>query len=262
MKKIFSISETAKIVNMTAETLRHYDRIGLVHPNKIDEWTGYRYYTEQEIVLLNTVRALRCMDFSLSDIKNVLKLNDIEKIIDFLNQAEQSANKKISELNDVKARIQRAKLYFESKSSDIPKNNDFFLQNIPQRVILLSDHLSTPSLDNLWNYHRHFYTQIGKNKKDDFLFDEMAGIYESNGRSQLFAVCKRYSETENLIVLPAGKYLCAECTDETHEKALQKILDISKNNYSVIPEFIIHMIVISGILRWDYQIQVLIESES
>lgn len=62
MKKIFSVGEAAKLAGMTAETLRHYDRIGLVSPHKKDEWTRYRYYTEDEIVRLHTVHALRCMD--------------------------------------------------------------------------------------------------------------------------------------------------------------------------------------------------------
>ena len=43
MKKFFTIGEAAKLVGMTAETLRHYDRIGLVSPHKTDEWTKYRY---------------------------------------------------------------------------------------------------------------------------------------------------------------------------------------------------------------------------
>lgn len=37
MEKYFSISQTAKMVDMTTETLRHYDRIGLVKPCKTDE---------------------------------------------------------------------------------------------------------------------------------------------------------------------------------------------------------------------------------
>ena len=52
MKKFFSVGEAAKAVGMTAETLRHYDRIGLVSPCKTDEWTGYRYYSEQELARL------------------------------------------------------------------------------------------------------------------------------------------------------------------------------------------------------------------
>ena len=52
MEKYFSIGEAAKAVHTTTETLRHYDRIGLVKPGKKDEWTNYRYYTEQDIVRL------------------------------------------------------------------------------------------------------------------------------------------------------------------------------------------------------------------
>ena len=66
MKNYFSISQTAKIVGMTTETLRHYDRIDLVKPCKVDECTGYRYYSQQEIVRLNTIKALQCMDLTLS----------------------------------------------------------------------------------------------------------------------------------------------------------------------------------------------------
>ena len=53
MESYFSISEAAKIVGLTSETLRHYDRIDLVKPCKKDQWSGYRYYSEQEIVRLN-----------------------------------------------------------------------------------------------------------------------------------------------------------------------------------------------------------------
>ena len=98
MEKLFSISKTAKMVNMTAETLRHYDRIGLCHPHKVDECTGYRYYSEQEIVQLNTISALRSMDLSLEEIQKILDFNNLNKIIDFLNKAEQSANEKISKI--------------------------------------------------------------------------------------------------------------------------------------------------------------------
>lgn len=99
MKEFFSISETAKIVGMTAETLRHYDRIGLVKPCKVDEWTGYRYYSQREIVLLNTVQALRRMDITLSEINKILSYDDFGKIVSALKQAEKNADEKIAQLN-------------------------------------------------------------------------------------------------------------------------------------------------------------------
>lgn len=79
MKKYFSVGEAAKAVHTTSETLRHYDRIGLVKPSRKDEWTNYRYYTEQDIVRLNTVRALQLMDLPLQEIKKVLEYEDLEK---------------------------------------------------------------------------------------------------------------------------------------------------------------------------------------
>lgn len=79
MKKFFTVGEAAKAARTTSETLRHYDRIGLVKPSKKDEWTNYRYYTEQDIVRLNTVRALQVMDLPLQEIKQVLEFDDFKK---------------------------------------------------------------------------------------------------------------------------------------------------------------------------------------
>ncbi len=63
-------------------------------PSKKDEWTNYRYYTEQDIVRLNTVRALHLMDLPLKEIKKVLEYDNLEKIVDFLAQAEKRRTKK------------------------------------------------------------------------------------------------------------------------------------------------------------------------
>ena len=74
MKPYFYVGEAAKAVHTTSETLRHYDRIGLVKPSKKDPWTHYRYYTQQDLVRLNTVRALQLMDLPLQEIKKLLHL--------------------------------------------------------------------------------------------------------------------------------------------------------------------------------------------
>ena len=75
---------------MTAETLRYYDRIGLVTPSKTDKNTGYRYYSQAEIVRLNTIKALRSMDLSLSEIRNILEYDDLKKIAEALKQTEEN----------------------------------------------------------------------------------------------------------------------------------------------------------------------------
>lgn len=256
MKKYFSIREAAKAAHTTSETLRHYDRIGLVKPSKKDEWTNYRYYTEQDIIRLNTVRALQLMDLSLQEIKKVLEYDDLEKIIDFLERAEKKADEKIAALQYSKSKIQLAKTDYEKKLQGQQKFSSTFLKEYPERVILLSDTLEKPMLDNLWNYLSHFYDKVTPALKDQFYFEDLAGIYTEDGLTRLFAVCTRYVNIDGLKVLPEGKYLCANCTEENREQMAQRLIQLARTEYGADPAFTVQLIVISGILHWNYEVQI------
>ncbi len=259
MKNYFSIGEAAKAAHTTNETLRHYDRIGLVKPSQKDEWTNYRYYTEQDIVRLNTVRALQLMDLSLQEIKTVLEYDDLEKIIDFLAQAEKKADEKMAALQYSKSKIQLAKADYESKLQRQQKFNSSFVKDYPERVILLSDTLEVPTLDNLWNYLSHFYDKVTPALKEQFSFEDLAGIYTENGMTRLFAVCMDYVNIDGIKVLPKGKYLCANCTEENREQTLRKLIHIAQTEYGVEPRFTVQLIVVSGILQWNYEAQVYVD---
>lgn len=259
MKNYFSIGEAAKAAHTTSETLRHYDRIGLVRPSKKDAWTNYRYYTEQDIVRLHTVRALQLMDLPLREIKKVLEYNDLTKIVDFLAQAEKKADEKIKELQSSKSKIQLAKADYERKLQMHQNPDGIFIKDVPERVILLSDTLEAPALDNLWNYLHHFYDKVTPALKEQFSFEDLAGIYTENGITRLFAVCIRYRGIDGLKILPQGKYLCANCTKENREQVLSKIMHIARTDYGVAPKFTVQLIVVSGILQWNYEIQIYVD---
>ena len=258
MEKYFSVGEAAKAVHTTSETLRHYDRIGLVKPSRKDEWTNYRYYTEQDIVRLNTVRALQLMDLSLKEIKKVLEYDDLEKIVDFLAQAEKKADEKIAALQYSKSKIQLAKAGYERKLQGKQKSGKTFIKDYPERVILLSDTLEMPTLDNLWNYLSHFYDKVTPALKEQFSFEDLAGIYTENGITRLFAACIRYVEIDGLKTLPKGKYLCADCTEENREQILRELIHTAQTKYGADPKFTVHLIVVSGILQWNYEVQIYI----
>lgn len=187
MDRFFSVGEAAKAAHTTAETLRHYDRIGLVKPSKKDGWTQYRYYTEQDIVRVNTVRALQLMDLPLQEIKRVLEYDDLEKIIAFFQQAEKRADEKIAALQFSKAKIQLAKADYARNLEQQRQSRSAFLKEYPQRVILLSDTLEMPTLENLWNYLGHFYEKLPAGWKEKFAFEDLAGIYTEGEKGQ--AVC-------------------------------------------------------------------------
>ena len=217
-KSYYSIGEAAKAAGMTEETLRHYDRVGLVKPSKRDEWTNYRYYTEQDVVRLNTVYALRQMELPLKKIKEILAYDDLRKIVDFLTEAEQTADKKIAALQYSKSKIQAAKRDYARKLQTERRTGQVFVQRLPARVIMLSDEAEKPALDDLWNYLGRFYSQIEPSRRDQFAFEDLAGLYTEGGRSRLFAVCLRHGEARGLITLPEDMMAADSGTgDETGE---------------------------------------------
>ena len=259
MKKYFSVGEAARAVHTTSETLRHYDRIGLVKPSRKDEWTNYRYYTEQDIVRLNTVRALQMMDLSLQEIKKVLDYDDLEKIVSFLARAEQKADEKIAALQYSKSKIQAAKADYEQKLRGHEQLSGTVVKEIPERVILLSDTLEEPTLDNLWNYLSHFYEKVTPALEAQFSFEDLAGIYTEDEVTRLFAVCTRYVDIEGLRVLPKGRYLCAGCTEENRAQTLRELLRMARSEYGADPSFTVQLVIVSGILQWNYEVQVCID---
>ncbi len=82
MDRIYTIGEAAKIVNATEETLRHYDRIGVVKPSKRNIANKYRYYSDDDIAKLKAIHVLKCMDMSLAEIKEILEHDDFTHIFE------------------------------------------------------------------------------------------------------------------------------------------------------------------------------------
>ena len=59
------------MMQVTVKTLRHYEQKGLLYPCEVDEWTGYRYYSVEQMQRLNTIRQLQSLGFSLDEIKEL-----------------------------------------------------------------------------------------------------------------------------------------------------------------------------------------------
>ena len=65
------IGEFSKMMQVTVKTLRHYEQRGLLMPEEVDKWTGYRYYSISQMQRLNTIRDLQRQGFTLEEIKEL-----------------------------------------------------------------------------------------------------------------------------------------------------------------------------------------------
>ena len=55
-KTMLKIGEFSQMMQVTVKTLRHYEQKGLLFPCEVDERTGYRYYSVEQMQRLNTKR--------------------------------------------------------------------------------------------------------------------------------------------------------------------------------------------------------------
>ena len=73
---MLKIGYFSKLSRISIRMLRHYDEIGLLKPAEIDPFTGYRYYSEDQLSVANRITALKDMGFGLSDIGEILLCAD------------------------------------------------------------------------------------------------------------------------------------------------------------------------------------------
>jgi DNA-binding transcriptional MerR regulator/predicted transcriptional regulator YdeE len=69
---MFKIGEFSKLVRVPVATLRYYDQQGLLKPIEVDRFTGYRYYSADQLPRLHRILALKGLGFSLEQIGKVL----------------------------------------------------------------------------------------------------------------------------------------------------------------------------------------------
>ncbi|WP_033340820.1 MerR family transcriptional regulator [Catenuloplanes japonicus] len=69
---MFSIGEFAVLGRLSVRMLRHYDAIGLLRPARVDEFSGYRFYSATQLSRLNRIFALKDLGFSLEQVRGIL----------------------------------------------------------------------------------------------------------------------------------------------------------------------------------------------
>lgn len=66
------IGDLSRISQVPVSTLRYYDEVDLLKPIKVDRFTGYRYYSFDQLPRLNRILALKDLGFSLEEIARLL----------------------------------------------------------------------------------------------------------------------------------------------------------------------------------------------
>jgi DNA-binding transcriptional MerR regulator len=94
----------AKLMDVSKDTLFHYDRIGIFSP-EIKADNGYRYYSINQLDVFNVISTLKELEMPLKEIKEYLNKRSPDELIHLLEKKEAILDSKIERLQKMKKTI-------------------------------------------------------------------------------------------------------------------------------------------------------------
>ena len=214
MKSYYTIGETAKLLGVTTQTLRHYEKIGILNPRKIDEHTGYRYYSFDQFHIIDRVKYLQGLGLNLTDIGQIIKKGTVAGLLPAL---EAEWQKSYQELEQIQSRIKDIEWYIEyfTYLSKIDDSSILYHLHLPERHIIQVPCYDTDALADM---EIRLAKAKGSSRLHHLPYRRQYGYILSI--SDLFA--SRFHPTQYFIYLkhrpdqylpeykklPAGEYIC------------------------------------------------------
>ncbi len=215
MKGYLSITELSRRKNITAETLRHYDRIGLFRPDYVDPVTNYRYYSYRQCEKIGTIIELRNLGLSLRELQEYLNNRNIESSYKLLAGKSMEIAQTIQHLKatqlEINAKVANLKAAMEADDSAQIKYCDF-----PDRYVLAAPQYRTNMDEYL--YDVLFLEEELKGKMPVFATDHIGALIDKDSLKEYDSVISRAAcvrdekilksyNKDKLTKIPGGKYL-------------------------------------------------------
>ncbi len=79
---MLKIGEFSKLSHLTVKALRFYEKEGLLIPESVDKWTGYRFYETSQLETASRIKAFRQLGLTIDEIKAILNGADLKLILE------------------------------------------------------------------------------------------------------------------------------------------------------------------------------------
>ena len=130
-KTKLKIGEFSQLMQVTIKTLRHYEQKGLLIPDEVDEWTGYRYYSIEQMQKLQTIRDLQRLGFSLDEIKDLCDSYSCTPTIDQLTEKIEETETQLRQLIARRDRL----IDWRNARKQMTTMEKFSIQSLPEIIV-------------------------------------------------------------------------------------------------------------------------------
>ncbi|PGD98103.1 MerR family transcriptional regulator [Bacillus wiedmannii] len=130
---MFKIGDFSKLSSISIRMLRHYDKVELLQSIKVDEQSGYRYYSAAQLKKVNQIQTLKNMGFNIATIKKIIECDNIEGIKEqFLNRSAQIKE----DMTNLKKQLRLLEDSMKTMREDVvDMNYHVSIKEIPERYV-------------------------------------------------------------------------------------------------------------------------------
>lgn len=258
-----TIGQMAKLNNVTEQTLRLYDKMGLLVPVSRDDENGYRFYDIKQSAQLDMIQYMKSLGMQLKDIKEQLDNLYIPNIKNILRQKQRQIEEETEKLKYQKRAVERTIESLERYES-APKDGTILLEYIGSRTMYYID-----SKVNIYDYDIDTYEKILREFKESLIAVHLPQIYFCNAGTilrQENLIQSRFISTEVFVFvdhdvladeltskIPANNYLCIYCDSFQKEKEYAKRLleQIESKGYQINGDYLCEVITELPIISHD-----------
>ena len=129
-----TIGQMAQLTHISEQTLRLYDREGLLKAQEVDPESGYRYYHILQSARIDLIQNMKRYGLTLKQIKDMLENDDADVIRQKLEMQSKDIEERLQQLTRVKSSLNRV-LDNYKRYEALPKNGQIFLEYQSERQI-------------------------------------------------------------------------------------------------------------------------------
>lgn len=249
------IGEMARINNVSTQTLRLYDKMGLLCPECINDETGYRYYSIKQSAKLDMIQYMKALGMSLCEIKENLDKQDIQIVKELLLRQKKNIENQVRELLRMKEAVERSIASCDRYNAS-PRDGVIVAEYIPKRHIYCYD-----SKINFYDYGIEAYEEMLRQLKKHLIDYNLPMVYFCNvgtlmryehlrknefvSTEVFLFVDEGFEAKEGTQVIEGNVFLCIYCDSFYKEKDYaMKLLDYAQNNgMTIIGDYICEVVV-------------------
>ncbi|MGN0640853.1 MAG: MerR family transcriptional regulator [Oscillospiraceae bacterium] len=231
MQEFLSIGEVAKLKGITVKALRYYEKIGIFCPACINEYTGYRYYSMQQMVILDFI--LTCLELGIP-LKQFASYSDrngslnIDKIV---KDGSETVNQEIARITRTADKLKNISRHLE-ETDNIMEAPSSFVHFSPERCFLLEP------LKCVVPTHKDYVMAMTRlferteNEKYTSLYKQGLLYHRQNDELSVYACSElvKPADESQIYVLPAGNYMCMCHTPPENQNRFAQIKEILSQN--------------------------------